>query len=109
MPVQRSDYSLLAEEVKKHFTPVKLTAVQSQLFHDRRQGQKETADEFAQDLKKPFARSYSDVSRGGPEAERLGESLLANQFIAGLRPDLKSKIVGTEGNLDRLLLKARFE
>ena len=51
---RRSDYTLLAEELKKGFTPVKLAAVQS---HDRNQGPKESVDEFAQDLKKLFARA----------------------------------------------------
>ena len=106
---QRSDYTLLAEELKKRFTPVKLAAVQSQLFHDRKQGPKESVDEFAQDLKKLFARAYAGVNRGGPEAEKMGQSVLANQFIAGLCSDLKSKVVGVEGSLEQLLLKARFE
>jgi hypothetical protein len=39
----------------------------------------------------------------------MGQSVLANQFIAGLHSDLKSKVVGTEGNPEQLLLKARFE
>ena len=103
---QRSDYTLLAEELKKRFTPVKLAAVQSQLFLDRKQGPKESVDEFAQDLKKL---AYAGVNRGGPEAEKMGQSVLANQFIAGLRSDLKSKVVGVEGSLEQLLLKARFE
>ena len=109
-PEQRSDYHhSLVGELKKRFTPVKLTAIQSQVFHDRQQGFKETVDEFAQDLKKLFARAYPGVSRGGPEAEKMGQSVLANKFIAGLRSDLKQKIVGTEGSFEQLLLKARFE
>ena len=106
---QRSDYTLLAKELKKRFTPVKLAAVQSQLFHDRKQGPKKSVDEFAQNLKKLFARAYAGVNRGGPEKEKMGQSVLANQFIAGLRSDLKSKVVGVEGSLEQLLLKARFE
>jgi hypothetical protein len=47
--------------MKKRFTPVMLPAVQSQLFHDRQQGPKETVDEFAQDLKKLFAKAYAGV------------------------------------------------
>ena len=39
----------------------------------------------------------------------MGQSVLANQFIAGLRSDLKSKVVGVEGSLEQLLLKARSE
>ena len=34
---------------------------------------------------------------------------MANQFISGLQPVLKSKVVGTEGNLEQLLVKACFE
>ena len=49
------------------------------------------------------------VSAGGPEGEVWGQRLLANQFVAGLGTELKSKVVGQEGNLDQLLLKAQFE
>ena len=39
----------------------------------------------------------------------MGQSVLANQFVAGLRPELKVKVVGSEGNMEQLLMKARFE
>ena len=39
----------------------------------------------------------------------MGQSVLANQFVSGLILELKSKVAGTEGNLDQLLTKARFE
>ena len=39
----------------------------------------------------------------------MGQSVLANQFISGLQPVLKSKVVGTESNLEQLLVKACFE
>ena len=39
----------------------------------------------------------------------MGQMVLANQFISGLRSDLKAKVVGTEGNLEQLLVKAWFE
>jgi hypothetical protein len=39
----------------------------------------------------------------------MGQTLFANQFVTGLRPDLKRKLVGTEGGLQELVLKARFE
>ena len=39
----------------------------------------------------------------------VSTQLLANQFIAGLRPELKSKIVGSEGHLGQLLVNAKFE
>ncbi len=108
-PEQRSSYDLLVEALKKRFTPVRLTAVQSQIFHGRQQGPKETVDEYAQDLKRLFRKAYSGVAHAGSEAEGMGQAVLANQFISGLRPGLKAKIVGTEGDIERLLVKARFE
>ena len=51
---QQSNYKLLVEQLKKCFTPVELTAIQSQCFHNRHQTAKETVDEFAQELKKLF-------------------------------------------------------
>ena len=108
-PEQRSSYPLLVAELKKRFTPVQLTAIQTRLFHDRVQGAKETVDEFAQALWRLFNKAYSTVMRGGPEANSMAQTVLANQFISGLRSDLKAKVMGTEGNLGQLLVKARFE
>ena len=106
---QRSNYGLLVEQLRKRFTPVQLTAIQSQRFHDCRQSANETVDEFAQELDKLFHKAYFNLIRGGTEAEAMGQSVLANQFISGLQPVLKLKVVGTEGNLEQLLAKARFE
>ena len=39
----------------------------------------------------------------------MGQTLLANQFVEGLRAELKRKLIGLEGGLDELILKARFE
>ena len=36
-------------------------------------------------------------------------TLLTNQFISGLQPELKSKLAGQEGSFDQLLAKAHFE
>ena len=72
--------------------------VQTQLFHSRQQGAKETVDEYAQVLKKLFTKAYPRISRGGPEADAMGQTVLANQFVSGLCPELKSKVVGTEGH-----------
>ena len=45
----------------------------------------------------------------GSEAEKLARTLLANQFVTGLRAELKRKLIGVEGSLEELVLKARFE
>ena len=39
----------------------------------------------------------------------MGQSVLSSQFVAGLIPELKTKIAGVEGNLENLLTKARSE
>ena len=106
---QRNDYKLLVEQLTKRFTPVQIQPIQSQLFHDRQQKPKETVDEYAEALKKLFVKAYSNLARGGQEAEIMGQSVLANQFVAGLRPELKAKVVGSEGNMEQLLMKARFK
>ena len=81
---QRSNYKLVVEELTKHFTQVELTAIQSQCFHDRHKTAKESVDKFAQELKKLFHKAYSNLTRGGIEAEAMGQSVLANQFVSGL-------------------------
>ena len=103
---QRSNCKL---QLRKRFTSVELTAIQSQCFHDHHQTAKGSVDEFAQELKKLFHKAYSNLTRGGVEAEAMGQSVLANQCVSGLRPELKSKVVGFEGNFEQLLVKARFE
>ena len=106
---QRNDYKLLVEQLTKRFTPVRIQPIQSQLFHDRQQKPKATVHEYAEALKKLFVKAYSNLARGGQEGVIMGQSVLANQFVAGLRPELKAKVVGSEGNMEQLLMKARFE
>ena len=106
---QRNDYKLLVKQLTKRFTPVQIQPIWSQMFHDRQQKPKETVDEYAEALKKLYAKAYFNLTRGGHEAEVMGQSVLANQFVAGLKPELKAKVVGSEGSMEQLLMKARFE
>ena len=106
---QRSNYKLLIAEFKKRFTPVQLTAVQTQMFHERKQGAKETVDEFAQELRKLYTKAYSTVTSGVPQAEEVGQRVLTSQFVAGLRSELQAKVMGLDGTMDHIVMKARFE
>ena len=54
----------------------------------------ETVDDFAQDLRKLYSRAYSTVTYANPEAEKVGQMVLANQFISGLWPEFQAKVVG---------------
>ena len=106
---QRACYATLVTELTKRFTPVQIQAVQSSLFHDRIQKPRETVDAYAQDLRQRFYKAYPTVQQGTREAEEMGQLVLANQFVAGLLPELKTKVAGSEGKLEQLLTKARFE
>ena len=108
-PDQHSSYDALEGELSKQFTPVCIQAVQSSLFHDRKQGSAETVDDYVQNLRQLFRCAYPNALQGTREAEAMGQSVLAYQFVAGLRPAIKVKVVGNEGTFERLLLKARFE
>ena len=106
---QRTNYSWLVSELRKQFIPVRLPAIQSSLLHDRKQCVSESVDLYAQELRTLFHRAYPSVYQGTREAEALGQIVLVNQFVAGLLPEIKSKIVGSEGDFNQLLTKARFE
>ena len=106
---KRTDYALLVAELKRRFTPVHLSAVQTSMFHDRKQGEKETVDSYAQDLRRLFHRAYPSSQRGGQEAKAIVQNVLTNQFVAGLLPAIKVKVAGSEGHFEELLTKARFE
>ena len=51
MPTQKGSYPQLVGDLKKRFIPVKLTALQTQMYHSRKQGAIETVDDFAQELR----------------------------------------------------------
>ena len=106
---QRANYDTLVAALKERFTPIQIQSVQSSKFHERKQLPAETVDSYAQDLKKLYYRAYAGAQRGSKEAEAMGRSVLAYQFVAGLLPHLKSKLVGCDGRLEELLMKARFE
>ena len=106
---QRANYATHVAELTKRFIPVQIQAVQSSLFHDRKQKPRKTVDSYAQDLRQLFHKAYPTVQSGTREAEAMGQVVLANQFAAGLLPELKRKIAGTEGKFKQLLVQARFE
>ena len=69
----------------------------------------ESVDEYAQDLRTLFFKAYSQAQQGSREAEQMGQSVLAYQFVAGLCPEIKKKVAGAEGDFNQLLTRARFE
>jgi len=79
------------------------------LFHECKQGPRESVDDYAQDLRRLFTRAYPSAQQGTSEPESMGCSVLMYQFIAGLRSDVKMKVAGMEGEFEHLLMKAHFE
>ncbi len=69
----------------------------------------EMVDNYAQELKKLFYRAYPATQQGSQEAEAMGRSVLACQFVAGLRNTIKAKVAGVDGEFKQLVVKARFE
>ena len=96
-------------QLSRRFTLVHIQSVQSSLFHDRRQGQRETVDTFAQELRVLFRKAYPPAQMGSEKLKTMGCAILTNQFISGLQPELKSKQAGQDGSFDQLLARARFE
>ena len=109
LPEQKESYTVLKQELTKRFTPVQIQAIQSELFHHRKQKDGESVDEYAQDLRRLFCKAYGKAQQGSQEAEKMGRSVLAYQFVAGLCQKLKTKVAGCEGNFEQLLTRARFE
>ena len=79
------------------------------MFHEQQQKQGELVSEYAQDLRGLYQKAYSQAQKGSSAAQKMGESVLAHQFVSGLLPDLKLKVAGTDGPFKHLLPKARFE
>ena len=53
-----------------------------------------------------FGKAYPTVQQGTCEAEEMGQLVLASQFVAGLLPEFKTKVTGSEGKPEQL---AQFE
>jgi len=71
--------------------------------------EKESVDSYAQDLRVLFYKAYPSTQQGSPEAEAMGRSVLASQFVSGLLQEIKEKVAGSEGDFNALLTRARFE
>ena len=57
----------------------------------------ESVNSFAQDFQSLFQKAYPTTARCSREAEEMEQSVLANQFTAGLLSELKVKAPGNEG------------
>ena len=75
---QRSNNMKYVEQLTRHFTPVRIGAVQSSLFHDRRQKERESVDDYAQDLRKLFYKAYPQTIQGTSDLEDVSKSILCN-------------------------------
>ena len=105
-PSQKRSYDSLKEALLRRFTTVHVRSVQGSLFHKRTQKQQESVDEYLQELKVLFRRAYPKLAR---DQEEEGESMLTLKFVAGLRSELQERMTTTDGTLEEVLVKARFE
>ena len=59
----RCKYTLLVAAMKRRFTPIQMTAVQAQLFHNRQQQEKGTMDQFSKTyIQKLYNLAYAGLS-----------------------------------------------
>ena len=75
---KRTQYSTLVGELKNRFTPVRIQAVQSSLFHDRKQKAGESVDTYAQELKVLFYKAYPLAQQASAETQDMGKSVLTS-------------------------------
>ena len=66
------------------------------LFHERKQKVGETVDQYAQELRRLYQKAYPESLQGSEDVERMGKTLLASQFLAGLRIEIKRNVTGSE-------------
>ena len=107
-PGQRAGCASLKSQLAVHCTPVRLQVLHSNQFHQRKQEENDTVDQYAQELRKLFYRAYPRVNHATKEAEGFGRSVLAYQFVNGLKWNLQNPmyVAGVEGDIEQLLLKA---
>lgn len=106
---QRTSYEALTSALTKRFKPIRIKPVLSGLFHERKQQPKESVEDYAQDLNRLYLRAYPPAERGSEDAERMGQTVLTYQFVAGLKPELRLKVAGNDGTFEQLLMRARLE
>ena len=76
-----------------------------------RRGIRKSKDAYAQDLRCLYQKAYLESLCGSGDAEKIGKTLLASQFVAGLRSEIKKSVTGSDlsGDIKHFLVKARFE
>lgn len=72
------------EALLHRFMPVTIQSVQTRQFHERKQGASRSVDSFARELRWLFWKAYTSAFRGSQEAEEMGKTVVASQFVKGL-------------------------
>ena len=65
---QKWNYQSLVQELKNRFTPVRIQALESSIFRERRQKVEESVDAYAQDLQQLFQKAYPTALQGSKDA-----------------------------------------
>ena len=105
----RNDYRVLLRELKRRITPVQLTAVQTQLFHNRMQGKEGVSGTVCPGPEETHQPCLLPSNPRGPASGEDGSDPVSQSICAGLRSELKRKSIGIEGSLEELVLKAHFK
>ena len=110
-PQQRASYEMMTAALTKHFTPVRIQAVQTSLFHERKQREKESVDGYAQALRVLFQKAYPSAQRGSLEAEDMERQgclrVVARHQVAGSEVDFETLLAKAEAKLHDLATSQR--
>ena len=104
---QRTSYEALTSALTE-IQASTFKSVLSGLFHERKQQPEESVENYAQDLNRLYLKAYPPAGRGSEDAEKMGQTVLIYQFVAGLKPELRLKVAGNDGTFEKLLMRARL-
>ena len=104
---QKADYSQLLKELTQRLTLVRISSVQTSLFHKRKQGKQESVDSYVQDLKSTFHKVTHQPVKvmllKTWDGQYSHSSLSLDSFL------LSSQIGRYYGSFDEVFIKARFK
>jgi len=89
---------------------MRIQTLECSTFYERKQDKTESVDTYAQELQHLFKGAYPSAVCGNADAQEMGQAVLSSQFVGGLVPEIKRKIVYLEGvTFSELWQKACFE
>ena len=94
---EKRSCAAIRRELITQFQPVRIQAIQNNMFRRRTQRQNETVGAYYRDLRELYRRAFPNWARN---KDPDGEEVLRGAFVAGLRLDIQRKLTVDEQELD---------